>query len=463
MLSGIVVDVSSETKSLPNNNETISRWKKLLRWLQPGLGVKRWLLILILGVALIGLGVAVILLDVFRAYPDSPWLGLLSTRAWPRWLRAFVLIGAGISLMVLAVLRLNRTLLAPYLRPGKTLVDEVAKHRRLGRGPKIVTIGGGTGLSTLLRGLKRHTGNLTAIVTVADDGGSSGRLRRSLGLPPPGDIRNCLAALSDDEDLLTQLFQYRFLEGEELNGHSFGNLFIAALAGVTGSFDQGVLEAGRVLSIRGRVLPSTVHDVALIADITPALAAEAIRIEGESHITEMPGQIRRVQLEPNDPPAFPGAIQAILGADLIVIGPGSLFTSVLPNLLVPHIVEAIRASRAYKIYVCNVATQRGETDGFDCEQHLKAIENHVGRGLIDVVVANDGRMETFPEGVSWVDPTVDEHMMVKVYTADLVDHERPWRHDAKKLAETLIALLEEQTGPLDLPPFDQIDSPSGLN
>jgi uncharacterized cofD-like protein len=407
--------------------------------------------------------VAIILFDIFSADPDSPWLGLVSVRAWPLWLRVLLPTVAGLILMLLSVLRLNRTLLAPYLRPGKPLVDEVAKHRRLGRGPKIVAIGGGTGLSTLLRGLKRHSGNLTAIVTVADDGGSSGRLRQSLGLPPPGDLRNCIAALSDDEDLLTQLFQYRFLEGEELNGHSFGNLFIAALAGVTGSFDQGVLEAGRVLSIRGRVIPSTVSDVALIAEITPALAVEAIRIEGESHITETSGQIRRVQLEPNDPPAYPGAIQAILGADMIVIGPGSLYTSVLPNLLVPHIVEAIQASRAYKLYICNVATQKGETDGYDCGQHVEAIENHVGRGLIDLVVANDGQMEAYPKGVSWVDPTVDESLMIRVYTADLIDHERPWRHDAKKLAETLIALLEEQTGPLDLPPLDQLDTPSGLN
>lgn len=462
-LSGIVDTVQQLNEHQGDGRRAQSRWRILFRWLEPGIGVKRWLGVLILGTALIGLGLAVLLLDIYRAYPDSPWLAVLSLRALPRLARVVLLTVCGFAFMILAVVRLNRTLLAPYLRPGKPLIEAVARHRRLGRGPKIVVLGGGTGLSTLLRGLKTRTGNLTAIVTVADDGGSSGRLRQSLGLPPPGDLRNCLAALSDDEDLITQLFQYRFLEGEELNGHSFGNLFIAALAGVTGSFDQGILEAGKVLAIRGRVLPSTLSDVALIADIAPELAAEAIRVEGESRIPEVPGQIRRVHLKPNDPPAYPGAIQAILGADMIVVGPGSLYTSVLPNLLVPHIVEAIRASRAFKIFVCNVATQLGETEGFGCQQHLEAIESHVGRGLFDMILANDQLQPDAPEGVSWVDPNVDPRMMVKVYSTDLLDTERPWRHDAGKLADTLIALLEEQTGPLDLPPIDQPDTASGLN
>ncbi len=463
ILSGIVVRVYKSPGPSNQNNLTRSRFRTLARWLQPGLGVKRWFVLLIIGVALIGLGVAVILLDIYRNHPESPWLAILSLRDLPRWLRALLLALAGFLLTFFSVLRLNRTLLAPYLRPGKPLVDAVAKHRRLGRGPKIVAIGGGTGLSTLLRGLKRHTGNLTAIVTVADDGGSSGRLRQSLGLPPPGDIRNCLAALSDDEDLLTQLFQYRFLQGEELNGHSFGNLFIAALAGVTGSFDQGLLETGRVLAIHGRVLPSSLGDVALTADKVPALADKAVRVEGESRIPDVPGKIHRVQLEPNDPPAYPGAIQAILGADMIVVGPGSLYTSVLPNLLVPDVVEAIHASSAFKVYVCNVATQEGETDGYNCQQHIEAIENHVGQGLVDLVVANDGRLDAKPDGMEMVLPEFEASTLVQLYTADLVDVDRPWHHDASKLAETLIALLEERTGPLDLPLMEEQDSNPDLN
>jgi uncharacterized cofD-like protein len=299
--------------------------------------------------------------------------------------------------------------------------------------------------------MKQYSSNLIAIVTTADDGGSSGRLRRSLGLPPPGDVRNCLAALSDDEDLITRLFQYRFTEGEELGGHSFGNLFIAALSGVTGGFEQGLLKAGNVLGIHGSVIPSTLADVNLAADKTPAMAAQAIRVEGESRISDLPGQIERVQLQPNDPPAYPGAIQAILGADMIVIGPGSLFTSVLPNLLVSNIVEAIHASRAFKVYVCNVATQPGETDGFDCCKHLQTLDAHVGVGLVDMVVANDNLQVELPQGTDLVEPATNGDLTVPVYTNDLVDLDQPWRHDSIKLAETLIALLEERTGPLELP------------
>jgi uncharacterized cofD-like protein len=448
-LSGIVDNVQNNAKHGANGSVD-NRWRRILRWLEPGLGVKRWLGIMILGTALIGLALAIMLLDIYRNYPDAPILAILSLRTLPRWMRAALLGLAGLAILLTAVFRLNRTLLAPYVRPGKPVVEAIAQHRRLGRGPKIVALGGGTGLATLLRGLKRHTGNLTAVVSVADDGGSSGRLRQSLGLPPPGDLRNCLAALSNDEDLLTQLFQYRFMQGEELNGHSFGNLLIAALAGVTGSFDEGITEVGKVLAIRGKVVPSTLGDVALVADKSPAKNAAAIRVKGESHIPDAPGQIRQVSLLPNDPPAYPGAIQAILNADMIVIGPGSLYTSVLPNLLVPRIVDAIRTSRAFKVYVCNVAVQSGETDGYNCPQHLQAIENHVGRGIVDIVVANDSSEGVPSEEITLVDAAVNEITQTPVYLAHLVDDEHPWRHDAEKLAEALIALLEERTGPLDL-------------
>jgi uncharacterized cofD-like protein len=366
--------------------------------------------------------------------------------------------GIGVAVLIFAMLRLNRALLAPYIRHGKPVVEAISDFRRLGRGPKIVAIGGGTGLSTLLRGLKQHTGNITAIVTVADDGGSSGRLRKSLGLPPPGDIRACLAALSSDEDLLTKLFQYRFSEGDELGGHSFGNLFIAAIAGVTGSFEQGVRESGRVLAIRGQVIPSTAADVKLVADKAVPEAIEAIRVEGESRLSSMPGTIRRVHLEPNDPPAYPAAIQAILNADMIVIGPGSLYTSIMPNLLVPNIVEAIEASRAFKVFVCNVATQPGETDHYDCCEHLRSIESQVGSTLVDLVVANDNCDMELPEGVEAVDPAIDQWCALPIYTNDLVNPELPTHHDPKALADTLIALLEERTGPLELSQVDFMDT-----
>ena len=438
-----------------STNQT--RLRTLWSWLQPGLGIKRWIALLIVGVFLTALGISI----GTSALSGEP--SFTDATSLPVGFIASLMILAGVAASLSALFRLNRSLLSPYVRPGKPVVEVVARHRRLGRGPKIVAIGGGTGLATLLRGLKTHTGNLTAIVTMADDGGSSGRLRRSLGLPPPGDLRSCLAALSDDEDLLTQLFQYRFLKGEELEGHSFGNLFIAALSGVTGSFDRGILEAGRVLAIRGRVLPSTLADVSLAADKTPALESRTIRIEGESRIPDVPGQIRRVYLEPSDPPAYPEAIHALLNADMIVIGPGSLYTSVLPNLLVPDIADAVRSSRAFRVYVCNVATQKGETDDYDCEAHWTALAHHTGDGLVDVVVANDCLDTALSKDVSLVAPPAEGLRDVPFYAADLIDHDSPWRHHSDQLAERLISLLEERTGPLEWPKAAQVEQVSELN
>ena len=423
----------------------------LRRWFEPGLGVKRWLGLMIIGTALIGLGVAIVLLDIYRQHPSSPWLALLALSAWPRWLRAIFFGSLGVGVFLVGFFRLYRTLLTPYMRAGEPLVERVAEHRRLGRGPKIVAIGGGTGLASLLRGLKHHSGNLTAVVTVADDGGSSGRLRRSMGLLPPGDLRNCLAALSDDEDLLTQLFQYRFSEGDELTGHSFGNLFIAALAGVKGSFDQGILEAGNVLAIQGRVLPATLANVSLVAEMVPELNSHAVRVKGESSITAHPGSILRVNLEPNAPPAYPAAIHAILHADMILVGPGSLFTSVIPPLLVSDVAEAIRTSKAFKAYICNITTQQGETDGFDVQAHLQALEDHVGGNLVDLVVMNNDTHSKLPDGVEWVLETPGKKRTVPTYSTSFGMEETPWQHDPYKLAATLMALLEERTGPLDLP------------
>lgn len=443
--------VSGKFVPRQQNGRPMSRWRSFQRWLKPGLGVKRWLGLMIIGTALIGLGVAVVLLDIYRQNPGSPWLGFFALSAWPRWLRALVFGASGIGMFLFGFARLYRTLLAPYRRAGKPMIDQVAEHRRLERGPKIVAIGGGTGLATLLRGLKNYSGNITAVVTVADDGGSSGRLRRSLGLLPPGDLRNCIAALSDDEDLLTQLFQYRFSEGDDLAGHSFGNLFIAALAGATGSFDQGILEAGRVLAIRGRVLPATLADVSLVAEKTPEPNAQAVRIKGESSISAHPGRILRVQLEPNSPPAYPGAIHAILNADMIVIGPGSLFTSVIPPLLVRDVSEAIEASRAFKVYICNMTTQPGETDGFDVQAHLQALEDHVGEGLIDLLLLNDDFDADLPEGIAWVRVSPGRRLMVLAYESGFGGDETPWQHDPYKLAERLVALLDEKTGPLEMP------------
>jgi uncharacterized cofD-like protein len=311
-----------------------------------------------------------------------------------------------------------------------------------------VAIGGGTGLSMLLRGLKTHTHNLTAIVTVADDGGSSGELRRSMGVLPPGDIRNCLAALSDDETLMTQIFQYRFAGSTGLGGHSLGNLFITALADITGSFEEGVVESARVLAIKGRVLPSTLHDVRLVADVNLPSETAEVRIRGESRIPEVAGKVRRVWLEPNTPQAFPPAIQSILTADLIVVGPGSLFTSIIPNLLVPDIAEAVRSSRALKLFVCNVATQEGETDHYTCRDHVTAIENHVGGKIFDLVICNNTFRHPPPADVEWVGCDSQMQKDYSLYSADLIDKENPRRHASEKLAQTIMDLYYERTGPI---------------
>lgn len=314
--------------------------------------------------------------------------------------------------------------------------------------PKVVAIGGGTGLSTLLRGLKAHTPLITAIVTVADDGGSSGRLRRELGLLPPGDFRNCIAALADDEALITQLFQYRFGQGNGLDGHSFGNLFISALAAVTGSFERAILEASRVLAVQGRILPSTLEDVTLVADLKArdnAAAPSLTRVKGESAIPRAGQPIERVFLRPEGARAYPEAVRALLDADLIVAGPGSLFTSVLPNLLVQDIRQAVKASPALKLYICNVATQPGETEHFDVGQHAGTLQRHVGRGLFPYVLANDQPTSSDEQPqlqpVAMRYPTDDGY---EVIVATVIDGSAPWRHNSKELAEQIMRFWHNQ-------------------
>ncbi len=407
------------------------------------MGVKRWLLVMALGVALLGLGVGILLAQV---PPLSVVPRYLSLAFLPAWARVLVCGALGVGALVWGLARLNQTLLSPFVPDTRAAAEALYRYRRRGRGPKIVAIGGGHGLSTLLRGLKAHTSNITAIVTVADDGGSSGRLRRALGVLPPGDIRNCLAALADDETLLARLFQYRFPATSSdagLNGHSFGNLFITAMAEVTGSFERAVLESSRVLAVQGRVLPSTLHSVTLMGDLRSEPVGVS-RVEGESRITEAQGVIERVYLEPDDAPAYPEAVRAILEADLIVLGPGSLYTSLLPNLLVREIAQAVSASRAVRVYVCNVATQPGETDGYAVEDHVAALERHVGPGLFPIVLANDNFQygESLPESVEPVRWAGRLGAPYVLRTADLVDPVRPWRHDGEKLAEVLMRILK---------------------
>ncbi len=436
----------------PPQYRNIFQWaRQKIGWLTPGLGVKRWILLILVGTTLIGLESAVLILDAYRATPDAWWLpfiSLLSLRFLARPLRVLIFSGAGLGFILYGTWRLNRALLKPFMQPGRGILDTVSAYRKKERGPRIVVIGGGTGLSTLLRGLKAHSNNLTAIVTVADDGGSSGELRRSMGILPPGDIRHCLTALADDETLMGQIFQYRFAEGNGLSGHSLGNLLITALTDITGSFEEAVAESGHVLAVHGKVLPATLHDVRLVADIQLFDGSVEVRVKGESKIPQTAGRIRRVWLEPNNPLAYPPAVQAILSADLIVVGPGSLYTSLLPNLLVPDLADALRVSRALKFYVCNVATQPGETDGYSCSDHVRSLEKHMGARLFDIVVSNNLYHGQLPEGISFVriDPELEEEYTV--YSTNLIDHEKVWRHDSQKLAQVIMDLYYERTGPI---------------
>jgi len=432
----------------------ISRlWNSLLRevkWLRPGLGFKRWLILVLIGTTLLGIGLTMFILDIYRNAPETWWLpalAYLSLRFLDRPIRVIIFGGFGVILVLIGIWGSNRSLLKPFVPPGKSLIEALDSFRRRDRGPRIVVLGGGHGLASLLRGLKEYTHNITAIVTVSDDGGSSGELRKQMGVLPPGDIRNCLAALSNNEDLLSQVFQYRFASGAGLEGHSLGNLFITALTEITGSFEEAVAESGRVLAVYGRVLPSTLTDVRLLADLVDG-DGKLIHVSGETQIRETEGAVKRLWLDPANTPAFPPAISSILSADLIIIGPGSLYTSLLPNLLVRDLAEAVRASQALKFFICNVATERGETDKFNGLDHVKSMETHLGPHLFDLVLCNNHFEGDLGGDVDWVrmDQALTEH--ASVYCADFIDTTYPWRHDSKRLSKTIMDLFYERTGPL---------------
>ncbi|MCP5101262.1 MAG: uridine diphosphate-N-acetylglucosamine-binding protein YvcK, partial [Chloroflexi bacterium] len=353
----------------------------------------------------------------------------------------------GLLLILWALRHIGKNLIAPFGPREQPIAEMLYTHSRRNRGPNIVAIGGGTGMPSLLRGLRQHTQNITAIVTVADDGGSSGRLRRELGLLPPGDFRNNIAALSRDEALMTQVLQYRFggnieQDGQsELRGHAFGNLLLAALTGITGSFDEALLAAERVLAMRGRVLPSTLEDVALVADILGD-DDKIIQVVGESAIPKANGRIQKIRLQPHGVRAYPPTLKAIFQADLIVMGPGSLYTSILPNLLVPDLSDALQHSRAPKLYVCNLATQPGETDNYTVADHVVTILKHIPTDCIDMVLANNNLTISPSQGggnTIYVQPVA--HDAVEMIAADLVDEKRPWRHDSDKLAQAVLHLL----------------------
>ena len=419
----------------------MQRFRVLSTWLTIGMGIKRWLLLLVIGVTLLSLSIAYAILNAIGLHL------VLDVPTTTEILFSSVTVSVGFALVIFSVVKLSKNVLAPYRRNQQgRVVDAVYAHRTRQKGLKVVAIGGGTGLPSVLRGLKPFTSNITAVVTVADDGGSSGRLRRELGVLPPGDLRNNIAALADDESLMTQLFQYRFGAGD-LSGHAFGNLFISALAGVTGSIETALVETERVLNIQGRVIPATLEDVHLSAVVNVEGQLEPLTILGESNITEAGGKILEISLTPANVEAYTESVQAILDAGLVVIGPGSLFTSILPNLLVKGIAEALRASNAYIVYVCNVATQAGETDGFTVAEHVMALERHVGRGIVQAVLANNAYPSLNAGVTNYVQPAPEHHEILQRYEiryADLTDNERPWRHDPEKLVAAILQMSDEE-------------------
>jgi len=414
------------------------------RWLYPGMHLKRWLLLAFVGITILGLGAAIFLVDLYRRVgaDNIPIVFWLTGAGIERPIRAVIVGIIGLLLTGVGVWGLMRSVVSPFVARGDSVLEVLYTKRYLARGPRIVAIGGGTGLSTLLRGLKGYSANITAVVAVADDGGSSGRLRQQLGIVPPGDIRNCIAALADAEPLMTQLMQYRFPPGSGLDEHAFGNLFIAAMTAVTGDFEEAVRESNRVLAVRGQVLPATSVPLNLSARLVSGR-----RIDGQVGIGHAEEPIERVFIEPADVRANPEALERILEADMVVIGPGSLFSSVLPNLLISDIRDALAAAPGMRVYVCNVATQPGETGSFSAAEHLEALFEHIGEGLIDYVLVNRNWHARKPD--SWLGQPVQiderrlEELPVVVIEEDLVDLANAHRHDSAKLAAALVRLQQE--------------------
>ncbi|MDD5073543.1 MAG: YvcK family protein [Candidatus Omnitrophica bacterium] len=417
------------------------RWFK---WLYPGMRIKRWIFLFSVG----------ILAVMFAA--GFLWFGYVKymyTHKANLLVFGTLLFVLGVILMIIGMRKMVKSFVTVFLpRREKDLLDIMFRQRALSKGPKIAVIGGGTGLAVLLHGLKEMTSNITAIVTVADDGGSSGRIRNEFDVLPPGDIRNCLIALSDAEVLMRDLFQYRFTEGEGLKGHSFGNLFITALSKITGDFEKAIKESSKVLAIRGSVVPSTLEKVTLTAK-----REDGTQTSGESTIPKVTGavsRIKRLYLNPAGAKATPEALIALREADAIVIGPGSLYTSILPNLLVEGVVESILKSKGVKIYLCNVMTQRGETDGFAASDHVEALLRHTNSGLADYVFVNTAKIPQHfldkykIEGAYPVEADIKKirEMGLGVVEGDMITVDDFVRHNADKISKRIFELVYEVKG-----------------
>jgi uncharacterized cofD-like protein len=427
-------------------------------WLRPGMGLKRWLVLVFVGELCLALGGAFALRQLYRdtdvSGPLQALVYVVTLQFLPYIARGIILVAVGGGLFVAGSIQVIRAIMEPFRSADadQPLVEVIYQKRFLARGPRIVAIGGGTGLSTLLRGLKEHTSNLTAVVTVADDGGSSGKLSEQLGVPAVGDIRNCIVALADAEPLMANLLQYRFPEtdltgrggsGSTLGGHAVGNLLIAALTAVEGGdFEEGVRKMNRVLAVRGQVIP-----VSPTPTVLHARLRDGSQVDGQSAITRTSG-IDRVWATPEDVVVSDDALHAIAEADVIVIGPGSLFTSILPSLLLGPIREAVLASPALRIFACNVATQAGETAGYDLAGHLEALERHTAPGLIDIVIANNQFEARVPD--DWHGDPVKLRWPPSIVPAprlvldEVIDPENAHHHDPARLAAAIMRLIERE-------------------
>ncbi|MGI5875898.1 MAG: gluconeogenesis factor YvcK family protein [Dethiobacteria bacterium] len=430
-------------------NTRLERMQEVFKWFYPGLGIKRWLLVTMVGLIILSLGLFSIWCSVVEEYEI---LFLASLRKFsPSILGNITIILLGFSLLLWGLQQTSNAI-AGVLLPhrGKHLVKELYLKRYLEKGPRIVALGGGTGLSILLRGLKEYTSNITAIVTVTDDGGSSGRLRSEMGMLPPGDLRNCLLSLADTEPLLERLFQHRFQGSKSLEGHNFGNLFIAALTEMVG-FEHAIQEISNVLAIKGKVLPVTLQHVVLEAEFS-----DGSKAVGETNIIKKNRSIKKLSLLPSDCKPLPEVIAEIKKADAIVLGPGSLYTSVLPNLLVPGVKEAIKESGAFCFYVCNIMTQAGETSGYSASQHLRALERHGCGDMVDCIIVNTNTHLSMELAKKYqmegsvpvkVDMEALSQLGIMVIKAHLLQQAPLVRHDGRKLATIIIeTMIERETG-----------------
>ncbi len=410
----------------------MKKFIKIVKWFYPGLRVKRW-------VSLLLVSLFFLVFSAVRLFFDT----VLLLRVFDSLLLIASFLGVVVGLSSL----MHSFFQAVYPQDQRGMIDLIYEKRFLSKGPKIVAIGGGTGLSTLLEGLKKYTANITAIVTVADEGGSSGRLREEFGILPPGDIRNCLVSLAETPQLLRDLFQYRFKEGEGMKGHSFGNIFITAMTQVSGSFKDAIKESSIILAIRGKVLPSSLSNLRIKADYL-----DGTTIQGEDKIPQNRSNIKRLHLMPKDAKANPEAIAAIKKADIIVLGPGSLFTSVIPNLLIKDLGDAISRQQVTKVYICNVMTQEGETDNYTAADHPKQIIAHTNKNIVNSCIVNSGRLNSnllskYAEQKSF--PVVFDRgrlksMGISVYESDVIDRTNYLRHNPQKTAREIIRIYNKR-------------------